>query len=154
MKPQAAKIIHAQGIHDLLAQYSKQEILLPRPISEIYTLIPQFFVILDERDDKYDVIACVAIEVFSDELAEVRSLAVNPDYKGQHLGEQLLITIEDYARSLGLKKMMALTYVDTFFHKYGYETVEMSSLPEKVWRVCVKCPKFHHCDEIPVLKIL
>jgi amino-acid N-acetyltransferase len=145
-----AHIADAPGIHALLTNYSDQELLLPRPESEIISLIPQFFVI----EHNQQIIACVSIEIFSNELAEVRSLAVDPTYKNQKLGAKLLSRVEDYARQLGLTKMMALTYVEGFFHKYGYETVEMTSLPEKVWRVCVKCPRFHHCDEIPVLKQL
>ena len=147
---QTAKVKHAEGIHALLTTYSNQALLLPRTINEILPLIPQFFVI--EDDDK--VVGCVALEVFTHKLGEVRSLAVNPDYKGQHLGERLLLQVEHWARDIGLKKLMALTYIESFFHKYGYETVEMSSLPEKVWRVCVKCPNFHNCNEIPVLKTL
>jgi amino-acid N-acetyltransferase len=149
IKVQSAHVRHAEGIHTLLGKYSRQEVLLPRSISEILSLIPQFLVV----EDQSRVIGCVAIEIFSTELGEVRSLAVDPDYKDRHLGEQLLLAVEAYARQLGLSKMMALTYIESFFHKYGYETVEMTSLPEKVWRVCVKCPKFHNCDEIPVLKL-
>ncbi len=149
-KVQTANVSHAEGIHELLTRYSDQEVLLPRAVSEILGLIPQFFIV----EAKARVIACVAIEVFSTELGEVRSLAVDPSYKNQNLGMLLLREIEAYARQLGLTKMMALTYVEGFFHKYGYQTVEMSSLPEKVWRVCVKCPNFHNCNEIPVLKIL
>lgn len=145
-----AIIADATGIHDLLTSYSDQEVLLPRTINEILPLIPQFLVI----EHQGEIIGCVSLEIFSTELGEVRSLAVNPDYKNQQLGAKLLLNIEDYARQLGLRKMMALTYTEGFFHKYGYETVEMTSLPEKVWRVCVKCPRFHHCDEIPVLKFL
>jgi amino-acid N-acetyltransferase len=148
IKVQSAHVRHAEGKHTLLGKYSRQEVLLPRSISEILSLIPQFLVV----EDQSRVIGCVAIEIFSTELGEVRSLAVDPDYKDRHLGEQLLLAVEAYARQLGLRKMMALTYIESFFHKYGYETVEMTSLPEKVWRVCVKCPKFHNCDEIPVLK--
>lgn len=140
----------AGAIHALLDQYSQQEVLLERPISEIYTLIPQFFV----ADIGGDVIGCAALEVFTDTLGEVRSLAVHPDHGGKGLGKQLVLATERYARELGLQKMMALTYEETFFHKLGYQTVSMQELPEKVWRVCVKCPKFHHCDEIPVLKTL
>jgi amino-acid N-acetyltransferase len=149
-KVQTAHVGHAEGIHELLTKYSDQEVLLPRAVSEILGLVPQFFVIEDNKR----VVACVAIEIFSTDLGEVRSLAVDPSYKRQKLGKLLLQKIEAYARQLGLTKMMALTYVEGFFHKYGYQTVEMTSLPEKVWRVCVKCPKFHNCDEIPVLKIL
>lgn len=147
---QTANVRHAEGIHHLLSNYSDQEVLLPRSVSEILALIPQFLVI----EDHSNVVGCVAIEVFSVELGEVRSLAVDPGYKHRKLGLKLLRAIEAYARQLGLKKMMALTYVEGFFHKYDYKTVEMTSLPEKVWRVCVKCPKFHNCDEIPVLKTL
>lgn len=145
-----AKVAHADGIAHLLSNYSQQEILLPRSLSEILAQISQFFVI----ENHTGVIGCVSLEVFTAELGEVRSLAVDPGYKDQHLGEKLLLAVEAYARQLGLSKMMALTYVEGFFHKYGYKTVEMSNLPEKVWRVCVKCPKFHNCDEIPVLKTL
>ncbi len=145
-----ALVKDATGIHDLLTKYSDQELLLPRTINEILPLIPQFLVI----EDQNKIIACVSLEIFSVELGEVRSLAVDPDYTKQQFGAKLLHAVESYARALGLSKMMALTYVEDFFHKYGYETVEMTSLPEKVWRVCVKCPRFHHCDEIPVLKIL
>ena len=149
-KVKPATVHHAEGIQSLLLLYSEQEQLLPRALSEILTLIPQFRVILDAER----VVGCVAVEVFSHELGEVRSLAVDPAYKDKQLGQRLLLAIEDYARELGLTKMMALTYVERFFHKFGYETVEMTSLPEKVWRVCVKCPKFHNCDEIPVVKQL
>ncbi|MFT5259501.1 MAG: amino-acid N-acetyltransferase [Gammaproteobacteria bacterium] len=140
----------AKDIHALLLNYSDQEVLLPRAISEIYSIIPQFFVVSHNNV----VIGCGALEVFTAELGEVRSLAVNPQYKGHNLGAALLNEIEDYAKQLGLSKIMALTYVDKFFHKYGYKTVNMTELPEKVWGVCIKCPKFNHCDEIAVLKYL
>ncbi len=140
----------ATEIHSLLLNYSKQEVLLPRPLSEIYALIPQFFV----AEDNGQIIGCSALEIFTAELGEIRSLAVDPDYKGAGIGAMLLNAVEKYAITLGLTRMMALTYVDGFFHQFGYKTVPMTELPEKVWRVCVKCPKFNHCDEIAVLKKL
>ncbi len=145
-----AVVTDAEPIQALLKKYSQQELLLPRPLSEIYALIPQFFV----AELNNEIIGCAALEVFSEELGEVRSLAVSEKHNGAGLGKCLTNEVENYATMLGLKKMMALTYVDQFFHKLGYETVSMAELPEKVWSVCVKCPKFHHCDEIPVLKYL
>ncbi len=55
------------------------------------------------------------------------------------------------ARTIGLKRLMALTYVPVFFHKLGFQTVAMDTLPEKVWGVCVKCYKYNNCDETAVL---
>ena len=49
---------------------------------------------------------------------------------------------------------MALTYVPGFFEKLGFRIVSMESLPEKVFGVCVICPKFDHCDEIAMVKSL
>ena len=62
--------------------------------------------------------------------------------------------IEQMARELGLTRMIALTYVPGFFRKLGYQIVAMESLPEKVFGVCVTCPKFDHCDEIAMQKLL
>lgn len=138
----------ADSIHLLLLNYSEQEVLLPRPLSEIYALIPQFFV----AEGNGKIIGCGVIEIFTAELGEVRSLAVDPAYQGKRVGALLLDAVEQYALALGLSRMMALTYVEGFFHQFGYKTVPMTELPEKVWRVCVKCPKFNRCDEIAVLK--
>ena len=49
---------------------------------------------------------------------------------------------------------MALTYVPDFFDKLGFKTTAMDTLPEKVFGVCVTCPKFNHCDEIAMVKSL
>ena len=147
-----ASVNDAAAIKTLLDTYSEQALLLPRPMSEIYALIPQFFVA--ETTSPQRLVGCGALEVFSADLGEIRSLAVDANYAGQGIGQDLLSHVEAYALELGLSRMMALTYVDQFFHKLGYKTVQMKDLPEKVWGVCVKCPKFHHCDEIPVLKLL
>ena len=55
---------------------------------------------------------------------------------------------------IGLKRLMARTYVPAFFHKLGFETVTMDTLPEKVWGGGVKCCKYNNCDETAVLKEL
>ena len=52
---------------------------------------------------------------------------------------------------VGLKRLMALTYVPAFFARLGFEVVSKDDLPEKVWQVCVKCYKFNRCDEIAVM---
>jgi amino-acid N-acetyltransferase len=51
------------------------------------------------------------------------------------------------ARSLGLRKVFALTYAEGFFLRIGFRVVEKSTLPHKVWGDCLKCPKFPECDE-------
>ena len=50
--------------------------------------------------------------------------------------------------------MFAFTYVAGFFGKMGFQEVERGELPLKVWKDCVRCPKFQCCDEIAVLRVL
>lgn len=137
-------------IHHLMEIYAQQGNLLPRTMSELYRHLRDFFVI--ESDGK--VVACGALEIFTEDLGEVRSLVVDDAYKGRGLGRQLVERIANEARAIGLKRLMALTYVPDFFHRLGFQTVPKETLPEKVWSVCVKCYKFNNCDEIAVLLAL
>lgn len=134
-------------VHHLLEIYSAQGNLLPRTMNELYRHLRDFFVI--EADGK--VAACGALEIFTDDLGEVRSLVVDDAFKGRGLGKALVERLAAEARAIGLKRLMALTYVPEFFHKLGFRTVPKETLPEKVWSVCVKCYKFNRCDEIAVL---
>ena len=72
-------------------------------------------------------------------------------HKGRGLAKQLVQRIVAEVKTLGLRRLMALTYVPEFFHKLGFRTVPKDMLPEKVWGVCVKCYKYNNCDEIAVL---
>ena len=138
------------GISNLLRFYSDADLLLPRSESDIYSSLRDFYVIRKDQQ----IIACGALLIYTKELGEVRSLAVNLDYQGLGLGFALVSRIELDARKLGLKKLMALTYVENFFVKMNFNVVEMSVLPEKVWSACINCHKFQNCDEIAVLKYI
>lgn len=145
-----AAIDDVPEIHQLLELYAAQGNLLPRTMSEIYRHLRDFFVI--EVDDH--VAACGALEIFTEDLGEVRSLVVDDKYKNRGFGRAMVERILDEARTIGLQRIMALTYVPSFFHKLDFKTVDKDTLPEKVWGVCVKCYKFNSCDEIAVLKTL
>lgn len=148
----AAELTDVAQIHALLKQFSDREVLLPRSEGDLYQNLREFLVIQDQDSER--IIACAALQIFTAQLGEVRSLAVAPRYGGRGLGRRLVHRIEQDARALGLRRLMALTYETDFFHKLGFQTVEMRELPEKVWGVCVNCPKFLRCDEIAVVKTI
>jgi len=145
-----AAIADVPTIHHLLELYAAKGNLLPRTMSEIYRHLRDFFVV--EVDGA--VAACAALEIFTEDLGEVRSLVVDERHERRGLGRLLVGRILAEAQALGLKRLMALTYVPVFFHKLGFVTVPKETLPEKVWGVCIKCYKYNHCDEIAVLKEL
>jgi len=100
------------------------------------------------------VAGCVALSVIWADLAEIRSLAVAEEFRGRGLGSQLVEwTIAD-ARHLQIRKLMALTYEQAFFEKFGFEVVGKETLPLKVWSDCIRCPKRLGCDEIAMVHIL
>ena len=146
-KVRPARIADVPLIHHFLEFYATKGNLLPRTMNEIYRHLRDFFVIeVDER-----VVAIGALEIFTEDLGEVRSLVVAEEYERRGLGRLMVQRIIAEARQLGLRRLMALTYVPTFFHKLGFVTVAMDTLPEKVWNVCVKCYKYNRCDETAVL---
>lgn len=145
-----AAIHDVPEIHHYLELYAAQGNLLPRTMSELYQRLRDFFVI----EIAGRVAGCGALEIFTEDLGEVRSLVVDDAYKGRGFGRLLVERLLDEARLIGLRRIMALTYVPEFFHKLGFRTVSKDTLPEKVWGICVKCYKYNSCDEIAVLKEL
>jgi len=146
----SATLDDVPGIHRLLTVYSELGVLLPRPESDIFNSLRDFYVI----EARGKVVACAALLIYTSELGEIRSLAVDPEYHKKGMGNQLVNQIETDARALGLTKLMALTYVVAFFKRLQFNVVDMSELPEKVWGACINCHKFQNCDEIAVLKFL
>lgn len=139
-----------EAILALLADYARMGNLLPRSRAEVIAGIEWFRV----AESAGNVVACGALEIFTPDLAEIRSLVVAEDFKGTGTGRLVVERLIDDARGRGHRRLMALTYSPGFFHRLGFETVSKEMFPEKVWGICVSCYKFHRCDEIAVLKYL
>ena len=137
-----------ESIFNLMQAEVEKEMLLPRSIVDILTSLENFSVV----DFNHQIIGCGALEVFTDELCEIRSLVVASDAKGLGYGKMIVNTLIGHATDLGFRRIMALTYVPDFFCKFGFKIVPKHIFPEKVWSVCYKCSKFYGCDEIAVLK--
>lgn len=146
----SASVTDVASIHALLKTYSDQGNLLPRTIEDIETNLADFRVI----ELAGEIVGCGALELFPNQLGEVRSLAVSRHNTGNGLGSLLVCHLINDARGRGLNRLMALTYAPEFFHKLGFRTVPKATLPEKVWGICVRCYKFYNCDEIAVLLYL
>jgi argininosuccinate lyase len=141
-----ARVTDVPGIAAVMARYVEQNVLLPRPVSELYQCIREFHVA--EHDGQ--VVACAALRLLWRDLGEVRSLAVRPDAHGRGLGQALVEQVVADARELGLPRLIALTREVEFFERCGFAIEKREALPRKVWTDCVKCPRRHACDEIAV----
>lgn len=146
-----ALIKDAKAIQMLINIYAKEEKMLARSLNDIYESIRNFFVYENENGI---VQGCCASEIFWEDIAEIRSLAVSKDAFGKGIGKELVFACMQEAKELGIKKVFALTYIDDFFKKLGFKIISRDDLPHKVWKVCINCPKFPDCDEIAVEKEL
>ncbi|MCK4469988.1 MAG: GNAT family N-acetyltransferase, partial [Desulfobacterales bacterium] len=82
-----AQIHDIKAIHWLLNEYGKKGELLPRPLSELYDHLRDFWVCVDAQEDK--VLGCCALQFCWEDLAEIRSLAVYPEHTGKNIGSTL-----------------------------------------------------------------
>ena len=138
------------GLLALINSFAAKGIMLPRTEFELAENIRDFVVI--SHEDR--MVACCALHIYSPTSAEIRSLAVDPGWQAHGLGRKMVEALELDAREFGISSLFAFTYVEGFFRKIGYETVERGELPLKAWKDCLRCPKFQACDEIAMRKRL
>lgn len=140
------------AIYSLLRRLSSQELLLPRSYVDLYESLQTFHVAEDAG--RPGLIGMGALQVAWQDLAEVRSLAVPDELRGQGIGRDLTLSVEAEARRLGIRRMFVLTYIPEFFEKLGYGQVSLDSLPQKIWAVCFNCVHYPDCREIALAKDL
>lgn len=145
-----AVINDVHSIHQILNYYAEKDFLLARSLSELYDHLRDYFVLVDETHGQMIRGVC-GLGICWEDLAEIRSLAVSEDRQGKGSGTRLVEMCLKEATSLGLKRVFVLTYVPGFFKKIGFEEVDKSVLPHKIWADCLKCPKFPNCDETAMM---
>jgi len=80
--------------------------------------LPSFFVA--EASGK--LVGCCALQVYSKRLAEVRSLAVAPDYQDRGVASKLVECCIQRARERGIRELFAVTSQTSFFGRLGFAT--------------------------------
>ena len=147
MKTRKAKISDLKQVQKLINDFAKREQMIPRSLNELYETVRDFFVC--EADGK--ICGVCALHIMWEDLAEIRSLAVDSKYQKKGLGKNLVRQCLREARALGMNKVFALTYRPEFFKKLGFAGVDKASLPQKIWGDCLRCHKFPECDEHAVI---
>ena len=139
-----ATVQDAAGIHKLVNYWAAEGQMLPRTLAETYENLRDFFVI--RQGDQ--VIACAALHIMWADMAELKSLAVDPDIQSRGHGSALVAACVEEGRRLGMQRLFALSYRPGFFERLGWKQADVMNLPRKVWNECYRCPKFPGCDEI------
>ncbi|MCL5126097.1 MAG: N-acetyltransferase [Deltaproteobacteria bacterium] len=145
-----ATLKDVRKIHALISEQAKGGHLLARAIADLYSQIRDFSVAVD--DDSDEIIGCGALRVVWEDLAEIRSVAVQYQAQGEGVGRRLVERLIEESCEMGIRKVFVLTYRVSFFGKIGFVLMDKSLLPHKIWADCVKCPKFPECDEVAMAR--
>ena len=137
-----------EAIHKLVNDYAQQGVMLPRSRNSIYETLRD--VILAEEEGR--LVGVGSLHLSWDALAEVRALAIAPDFQRRGIGRQIVEALLVEGRALGVKTFFTLTYQPEFFGTLGFSEVTKEELPQKVWKECINCPKFPNCDEVAMVK--
>ncbi|NTW04777.1 MAG: N-acetyltransferase [Peptococcaceae bacterium] len=132
-----------EEVHQLITNYADGGLMLARSRSMLYEGVREITVA--EEDGR--LVGVGMLHVMWEDLAEIRALAVHPDYKLRGIGRKMIDEFLAEAKELKIPRVFALTYQAGFFVRCGFKKVSKESLPQKMWRECVDCPKFPNCDE-------
>ncbi|WP_351231769.1 amino-acid N-acetyltransferase [Streptomyces sp. NPDC002133] len=120
-----ARTSDVPAVRRLVDPYVSEGILLDKATVTLYEDIQEFWVA--ERDADARVVGCGALHVMWEDLAEVRTLAVDPQVKGHGIGRQVLEQLLHTARWLGVRRVFCLTFEVDFFTEHGF--VEIGETP-------------------------
>ncbi|MCI0385537.1 amino-acid N-acetyltransferase [Streptomyces sp. CNQ085] len=116
-----ARTSDVRTVRRLIDAYACDRILLDKATVTLYEDIQEFWVA--ERDHDGEVVACGALHVMWEDLAEVRTLAVDPALRGTGVGHLVLEKLLQTARRLGVRRIFCLTFEVDFFARHGFTEI-------------------------------
>jgi amino-acid N-acetyltransferase len=130
LKIRPAKTTDVLTIRKLIDTYAPERRLLSKATVTLYEAVPDFLVI--EKDGQ--VVGAGAVHVLWEDLAEVRTVAVFPDFKNKGIGSQLLEALLLKAKDLGVTRVFCLTFETKFFTKHGFEEIEGTPVEPEIYQ--------------------
>jgi amino-acid N-acetyltransferase len=144
-----AKLQDATNIYELVNSLSGDGTLLRRSYAEICENVRDFTV---AESEARVFLGCGALHIYGPHLAEVRSIVVKPEAKGQGAGGSLLNALLHEADDHGVASVCLFTRIPDFFFHHGFREADRNAMPDKVYKDCQTCPRLYACDEIAMVR--
>jgi amino-acid N-acetyltransferase len=125
-----ARTPDVRRIAGLVSGYADVRILLNKETVTYFEDVQEFRVAVDSSGQ---VIGCGAVHVLWEDLAEIRTLAVDPAWHGRGVGHRLLDTLLDQARWIGVRRVFCLTFEVDFFAKHGFAEIEGTPVSPEIF---------------------
>ncbi|MCP4628385.1 MAG: N-acetyltransferase [bacterium] len=159
-----AQVRDVQEILNLVNGYAAADVMLPRGPQYLYENIRDFVIasdhevpvysMMETREELHLIVACGSLHVLWGDIAEIRALAIHPDYRHLGLGSKLVEYLIEEAKLLGIKRIYTFTLTENFFRTIGFKRQKREELPPKMWGECSRCPKYFKCDEVGMVRVL
>ncbi|MBG0563208.1 amino-acid N-acetyltransferase [Actinoplanes aureus] len=119
-----------KAIRALVDTYTTDRRLLSKATVTLYEQVQEFWVAADEDDQ---VVGCGALHVMWEDLAEIRTVAVDPSMRGRKIGHRIVAALIDQARELGVARVFCLTFETRFFGSFGFTEIDGAPVPHSVY---------------------
>mgnify|MGYP001812924319 FL=1 len=136
---QKAQIRDVEEILDLINGFASSNLMLPRGPQYLYENIRDFVIAVDNNIPVYSLtdtkevmnlmVACGSLHVLWQDIAEVRALAIHPDYQHLGLGSRIVEFMEKEARKIGIHRLFTFTMTEDFFKALGFHKIKRTDLP-------------------------
>ena len=124
----------------MIDAYSPTGILLDKPTVTLYEDVQEFWVAEDVQPGAAAVLGCGALHVMWEDLAEVRTLAVDPAVRGRGIGHLVLDQLLTTARELGVRRVFCLTFEVEFFAAHGFRPLSEVPVPPELLEELLRSP--------------
>jgi amino-acid N-acetyltransferase len=104
--------------------------LLDKPTVTLYEDVQEFLV---AGRPGGPVAGCGALHVMWEDLAEIRTIAVDAECRGHGIGHRLVAALVAAARELGVRRVFVLTFEVAFFASQGFEEIMATPVSAEVY---------------------
>ena len=119
------------GIRRLIDVYADDRRVLSKPTVALYEDVQEFWVAERARDGA--IVGCGAVHVLWEDLAEFRTVAVDPTCRGMRIGRQLMSQLLATARELGVLRVFVLTFETRFFGAFGFVPIDGTPVTPEIY---------------------
>ncbi|CAN2231974.1 MAG: amino-acid N-acetyltransferase [Candidatus Nanopelagicaceae bacterium] len=124
-----ARTSDIKAIRKIIDEYAAGGRLLTKETVTLYESVQEFMIA--ELDGK--IVGCGAVHVLWEDLAEVRSVAVDMNVRSKGVGHGILEALIKRATELGVKRIFCLTFETQFFGRHGFKEIEGTPVSPDVY---------------------
>lgn len=134
-----ARISDVRTIKTLVDTYAGR-VLLAKDLVTLYESVQEFWVAeLTESGgsngsgEQDRLVGCGALHVLWEDLAEIRTVAVDPSARGLGVGHLIVGRLIELAGELGLQRLFVLTFETGFFARHGFRPISGTPVDPEVY---------------------